>query len=87
MLKSYGVVGWGGVVAHLILVSAQVILVLTLGLWTLDLGLTIKMTFFPNPFTLQLTSQMLCYLLVPYIPHAFLVVSERIPSPLESPVW
>ena len=43
MLKSYGVgwVGWGGVVAHVILVSAQVLLVLTLGLWTSDLGLTI----------------------------------------------
>ena len=44
MLKSYGwVVGWwgGGVVAHVILVSAQVLTVLTLGLWTLDLGLTI----------------------------------------------
>ena len=36
MLKSYGV---GGVVAHVILVSAQVLLVLTLGLWTLDFGL------------------------------------------------
>ena len=37
MLKSYG---WGGVVAvaHVILVSAQVLLVLTLGLWT-DFGL------------------------------------------------
>ena len=33
----------GGVVAHVILVSAQVLLVLTLGLWTWtsDLGLTI----------------------------------------------
>ena len=31
MLKSYGVV------AHVILVSAQVLLVLTLGLWTLGL--------------------------------------------------
>ena len=30
------------VVAHVILVSAQVLLVLTLGLWTSDLGLTIK---------------------------------------------
>ena len=29
------------VVAHVIIVSAQVLLVLTLGLWTLDLGLTI----------------------------------------------
>ena len=37
MLKSYGL-GWE---AHVILVSAQVLLVLTLGLWTLDLGLTI----------------------------------------------
>ena len=37
MLKSYRV-GWGGVVvAHVILVSAQVPLVLTLGLWTLGL--------------------------------------------------
>ena len=38
MLKSYG--WWGGVgwvVAHEILVSAQVPLVLTLGLWTLGL--------------------------------------------------
>ena len=40
MLKSYGV--GGGVVvvvvvAHVILVSAQVLLVLTLGLWTLGL--------------------------------------------------
>ena len=33
MLKSYRSVG-GGVVAHVILVSAQVLLVLTLGLWT-----------------------------------------------------
>ena len=33
------VVGGGGVVAHVILVSAQVLLVLTLGLWTLDFGL------------------------------------------------
>ena len=36
MLKSYGL-GWGGVggvVAHVILVSAQVLLVLTLGLQT-----------------------------------------------------
>ena len=43
MLKSYGWDGGGGggVVAHVILVSAQVPLVLTLGLWTLDLGLTI----------------------------------------------
>ena len=44
MLKSYGV-GWMGwvvcSVAHVILVSAQVLLVLTLGLWTSDLGLTI----------------------------------------------
>ena len=30
----------GGVVAHVILVSAQVLLVLTLGLWTSDSGLT-----------------------------------------------
>ena len=43
MLKSYGwwgggVVGWGGgVVAYVIIVSAQVPLVLTLGLWTLGL--------------------------------------------------
>ena len=29
--------GWGGWVAHVILVSAQVLLVLTLGLW--DFGL------------------------------------------------
>ena len=36
MLKSYRV-GWGGVVAYVILVSAQVPLVLTLGLW--DFGL------------------------------------------------
>ena len=36
MLKSYGVDGW---VAHVILVSAQVLLVLTLRLWTLDFGL------------------------------------------------
>ena len=34
MLKSYR---WGGWVAHMILVSAQVPLVLTLGLWTLGL--------------------------------------------------
>ena len=52
MLKSYGVgggvVGW---VAHVILVSAQVLLVLTLGLWTSDLGLTtstIRLTFLIN---------------------------------------
>ena len=32
-----GVVGW--VVAHVILVSAQVLLVLTLGLWDFGLGL------------------------------------------------
>ena len=32
----------GGVVAHVILVPSQVLLVLTLGLWTLDLGLTIS---------------------------------------------
>ena len=42
MLKSYGwwggVVGW--VVAYVIIVSAQVPLVLTLGLWTSGLGLT-----------------------------------------------
>ena len=41
MLKSYGV-GWGGGVgwvAHVILVSAQVPLVLTLGLWDFGLGL------------------------------------------------
>ena len=46
MHKKYGwvgdqlvvVVGW---VAHVIIVSAQVLLVLTLGLSTLDLGLTI----------------------------------------------
>ena len=31
----------GGVVSHVILVSAEVLLVLTLGLWTSDLGLTI----------------------------------------------
>ena len=49
MLKSYGWssrVCWceqsGMLVAHVILVSAQVLLVLTLGLWTLDLGLTIN---------------------------------------------
>ena len=35
----WGGVGWGGVVAHVILVSAQVLLVLTLGLRTLDFGL------------------------------------------------
>ncbi len=41
-LKVRGV--WvGGVVAHVILVSAQVLLVLTLGLLTSDLGLTISM--------------------------------------------
>ena len=35
MLKSWG---WGGgVVAHVIIVSAQVLLILTLGLWTLGL--------------------------------------------------
>jgi len=34
MLKSYGWWG-GGVVAYVIIVSAQVPLVLTLGLWTL----------------------------------------------------
>ncbi len=39
MLKSYG--WWGGVVAHGILVSAQVPLVLTLDFGTSDLGLTI----------------------------------------------
>ena len=41
MLKSYRVVGWwgGGVVAHVILVLAQVLWVFTLGLWTLGLGL------------------------------------------------
>ena len=39
MLKSYGWVGWGGWVAHVILVSAQVPLVLTLGLWDFGLGL------------------------------------------------
>ena len=46
MLKSYGVgwVGWGGVVALVILVSAQVLLVLTLGLWTLDFGLGLDNT-------------------------------------------
>ena len=33
----WGGVGW--VVAHVILVSAQVLLVLTFGLWTLDFGL------------------------------------------------
>ena len=38
MLKSYGVVV-GGRVAHVILVSAQVSLVLTLGLWDFGLGL------------------------------------------------
>ena len=32
-----GVVGWGGVVAHEIIVSAQVLSILTLGLWTLGL--------------------------------------------------
>ena len=40
MLKSYRVVGWWGggvVVAHVILVSAQVLLVLILVLWTLGL--------------------------------------------------
>ena len=31
--------GGGWVVAHVIIVSAQVLLVLTLGLWTLDFGL------------------------------------------------
>ena len=36
-LKVMGGVGW---VAHVIIVSAKVLLVLTLGLWTLDLGLT-----------------------------------------------
>ena len=43
MLKSYGV-GGVVVVAHVILVSAQVLLVLTLELWTRtsDLGLTIQ---------------------------------------------
>ena len=44
MLKSYRVGWWGGVVAHAILMSAQVLLVVTLGLWdfgTLDSGLTI----------------------------------------------
>ncbi len=35
MVKSYGVDG--GVVAHVIIESAQVLLVLTLGLWTLGL--------------------------------------------------
>ena len=30
--------------AHVILVSAQVLLVLTLGLWTSDLGLTIELS-------------------------------------------
>ncbi len=41
MLKSYGVECAGGhmVVAHVILVSPQVLMVLTLGLWTLDFGL------------------------------------------------
>ena len=39
MLESEGWVGW--VVARVILVSAQVLLVLTLRLWTSDLGLTI----------------------------------------------
>ena len=38
MLKSYGWVG--GWVAYVIIVSAQVPLVLTLGLWTSGLGLT-----------------------------------------------
>ena len=47
MLKSYGWVGggWcGGVGGPLIIVLAQVLLVLTLGLWTSDSGLTIKFT-------------------------------------------
>ena len=39
MLNSYGV---GGVVVHVILVSAQVLLVLTLGLWDFELGLDNK---------------------------------------------
>ena len=41
MLKSYGWGGVGGWVAYVIIVSAQVPLVLTLGLWTSGLGLTI----------------------------------------------
>ena len=47
MLKSYGVECAGGhvVVAHVILVSAQVLLVLTLGLWTLDFGLGLDNNF------------------------------------------
>ena len=36
----------GMLVAHVILVSAQVLLVLTLGLWTSDLGLTINRVYF-----------------------------------------
>ena len=43
MLKSWGVGWW--VVAHVILVSAQVLLVLTFGLWTSDLGLTMMSSF------------------------------------------
>ena len=40
-IKSYGVDDPAGdmVVAHVILVSAKVLLVLTLGLWTFDFGL------------------------------------------------
>ena len=44
MLKSYGWGGVGGWVAYVIIVSAQVPLVLTLGLWTSGLGLTTRVT-------------------------------------------
>ena len=44
--KSKFLAGWNkGIMAHEILVSAQVPLVLTLGLWTSDLGLTIMFYF------------------------------------------
>ena len=39
MLKSWGVGWW---VAHVVLVSAQVLVVLTLGLWDFGLGLDNK---------------------------------------------
>ena len=54
MLKSYGV---GGVVAHVILVSAQVLLVLTLGLWTLNFGLGLDNREYPQSQEMTVYSQ------------------------------
>ena len=97
MLKRDGWVG-GWVVAPVIFVSAQVLLVLTLGLWTSDLGLTISVLYkklliqyVPEKSmsfsTISLTFTRRKHLEVQFGRYLSLTHSTLLPSSASSAVW